>query len=97
MHNVTCFWSIARVFFWEGWYFEFFTENIKCGNLKKNRVIYHNEEKRVTIWLVFKVIFSNKIIQNYPQKGVRVIYPNSVVTENGQFPYVNARTLMREI
>ena len=20
-------------------------ENIKCGNLKKNRVIYHNEEK----------------------------------------------------
>ena len=26
-----------------------FSENIKCGNLKKNRAIYHNEEKRVTI------------------------------------------------
>ena len=25
------------------------SENIKCGNLMKNRVIYHNEEKTVTI------------------------------------------------
>ena len=25
------------------------SENIKCGNLKKKRVIYHNEEKRVPI------------------------------------------------
>ena len=25
------------------------SENIKCGNLIKNKVIYHNEEKRVTI------------------------------------------------
>ena len=25
------------------------SENIKCGNLKKNRVIYHNEEKRLMI------------------------------------------------
>ena len=25
------------------------SKNIKCGNLMKNRVIYHNEEKRVTI------------------------------------------------
>ena len=36
---------------------------------------------------VFMVILSNKIMQNhpknYPQKGVRVIYPNVVVTENG--------------
>ena len=33
------------------------------------------------------VILSNKIMQNYsinyPQKEVRVIYPDSVVTENG--------------
>ena len=33
------------------------------------------------------VILSNKIMQNYakiyPQKGVRVIYPEYVVTENG--------------
>ena len=33
----------------------------------KNRVIYHNEERRVTIWLVFMVILSNKIMQNYPK------------------------------
>ena len=25
------------------------SENIKCGNLNKKRVIYHNEEKRVPI------------------------------------------------
>ena len=25
------------------------SENRKCGNLKKNRLIYHNEEKGVTI------------------------------------------------
>ena len=33
------------------------------------------------------VIFSDKIVQNYQnnylQKGVRVIYPDTVVTENG--------------
>ena len=33
------------------------------------------------------VIVSNKIMQNYqnnyPQKGVRVVYPDYVVTENG--------------
>ena len=40
------------------------SENIKCGNLKGNGVISHNEEKRVTIWLVFMVILSNKIMQN---------------------------------
>ena len=35
----------------------------------------------------FMVILSNKIMQNYPknypQKGVRVIYPDAVVTDNG--------------
>ena len=25
------------------------SKNIQCGNLMKNRVIYHNKEKRVTI------------------------------------------------
>ena len=35
--------------FWESEYFVHFSEGIKCGNLKKNRVIYHNEDKRVTI------------------------------------------------
>ena len=53
----------------------------------KNAVIYHNEEKRVTIWLFLMVILSNKIMQNYqknyPQKGVKVIYPDGVVIENG--------------
>ena len=50
-------------------------------------VIYHNEKKRVTIGLFLMVILSNKIMQNYPknypQLGVRVIYPDSVVTKNG--------------
>ena len=54
---------------------------------KKSRVIYHYEEKRVTFWLIFMVILSNKIMQNYrkiyPQKGVMVITPDAVVTENG--------------
>ena len=54
---------------------------------KKSRVIYHYEEKRVTIWLMFMVIVSNKTMQNYwknyPQKGVMVIAPDAVVTENG--------------
>ena len=54
---------------------------------KKSRVIYHYEEKSVTIWLIFMVIFSNKIMQNYqnnyPQKGVMVITPDAVVKENG--------------
>ena len=52
-----------------------------------NQVIYHYEEKRVTIWLVFMVILSNNIMQNsqnnYPQKGLMVITPDAVVTENG--------------
>ena len=46
---------------------------------KKIRVIYHYEGKRLTIWLIFMVIFSNKIMQNYwkitPQKG------------NGNYPW----------
>ena len=54
---------------------------------KKSRVIYQYEGKRVTIWLIFIVMFSNKIMQNYrnnyPQKGVIVITPDAVVTENG--------------
>ena len=41
------------------------------------------------------IILSNKIMQNYPQnypqKGVKVIYPDSVVTENGQFPSMAMR------
>ena len=53
----------------------------------KNRVIYHNEEKRVTTWLIFMVILSNEIMQNYrnnyPQKGVMVITPDAVVITNG--------------
>ena len=35
--------------FWEREYLVQFSENIRCGNLKKNRVIDHNEEKRVSI------------------------------------------------
>ena len=54
---------------------------------KKSRVIYHYEEKRVTIWLIFMVILSNEIMQNYqnnyPQKWVMVITLDAVVTENG--------------
>ena len=54
---------------------------------KKSRVIYHYEEKRATIWLIFMVILSNKIMQNYqnnyPQTEVMVITPDAVVTENG--------------
>ena len=50
---------------------------------KKSRVIYQYEEKRVTIRLIFMVIVSNKIMQNfrknYPQKGVMVITPDAVV------------------
>ena len=37
------------VIFWQRECFVHFSENIKCGNLKKYRVIYHNEGKRVTI------------------------------------------------
>ena len=33
------------------------SENINCGNLNKNRVIYHNEEKRVTILLFLWYFF----------------------------------------
>ena len=54
---------------------------------KKSRVIYHYEGKMVTIWLIFMVILFNKIMHNYqnnyPQKGVMVIAPDAVVTENG--------------
>ena len=39
------------------------------------------------IWLFFMEILSDKTMQNhpkkYPKKGVKVIYPDSVVTENG--------------
>ena len=35
--------------FWEREYFVHLSEDIKCGHLKQNRGIYHNEEKRVTI------------------------------------------------
>ena len=39
---------------------------------------------------VVMVILYNKIMQYYPkfypQKGVRIIYIDSVVTENGEFP-----------
>ena len=63
------------------------SENIKCGNLMKNRVIYQNEEKKGNNLSVFMVILSNKSMQNYPKnhppKGVRVIYPDSVVMKNG--------------
>ena len=67
--------------------FVHFSENIKYGNLKKNMVIYHKEGKKVTIGLFFMVILSNEIMQNchknYPQKDIRVIYPDYVLTENG--------------
>ena len=47
----------------------------------------HYEEKRVTIWLIFMVILSITIMQNYqnfyPQKGVMVIISDAVVEENG--------------
>ena len=56
---------------------------------KKNRVIYHYEGKKVMIRLIFMVILSNKIMQNYrtfyPQTGVMVNYPDIVVTENRYF------------
>ena len=49
-------------------------------------IIYHEEEISVTIGMFLMVILYNKIIQsyhkNFPQKGVRVIYPKYVVTEN---------------
>ena len=38
------------------------------------------------MWLFLMVILSEnhaKVPKNYPQKGVREIYPDSVVTENG--------------
>ena len=74
-------------FLWEREYFVHFSENIKCGNLNKNRLIYHIKEKRVTILLVFMVILSSKIMQNYPKitpkKWVRVISPHAMVTGNG--------------
>ena len=42
------------------------------------------------------VILYDKIMQNYhkiyPQKGVRVIYPKSVVTKKGWFPYMHETT-----
>ena len=42
------------------------------------------------------LILSNNIMQNYPkhypQKGVRVIYPDYVVMENGQLPSIPAST-----
>ena len=54
---------------------------------KKSRVIYHYEEERVRIWLIFMVKFSNKIMQNYqknyPEKGEMVITPGAVVITNG--------------
>ena len=54
---------------------------------KKSRVIYHYEEKRVTIWLIFIVILCHKIMQNYrnfyPQKGLMVITSDAVLKENG--------------
>ena len=64
--------------------FEHFSGNVKYGNEKK--VIYHKDEKRVTIGL-FYGNSPNKIMQNYhknyPQKEVRVIYPNSMITKSG--------------
>ena len=60
---------------------------MKYDNLLPKTINYHKKEKRVTISLYLMVIFSNKIVQkyhkNYPPKGVRVIYPDSVVRENG--------------
>ena len=43
--------------------------------------------KKGNYWTVLMVFLSNKIKQkypkNYPPKGFRVIYPDSVVTKNG--------------
>ena len=47
---------------------------------KKSRVIYHDQEKRVTIWLIFMVIFTNKIMQNYQNN-----YPKK--RGNGNYPW----------
>ena len=41
--------KLFEYFFGERNNFVQFSENIYCGNLKKNRAIYYNEEKRVTI------------------------------------------------
>ena len=73
-----CFWGKEIIYT--------FSENIKCGHLKKNWVIYHSEGKRLTIGPFLMVTLSTEIMQiypkHYPQKGVRVIYPDSAVTEN---------------
>ena len=62
------------------------SENINVVIYEKNRVIYHYEGKGATIWLIFKVVLSNKIMQIYrkfyPKKGLMVITPDAVVTEN---------------
>ena len=60
-------------YFWGKINIEYTSENINCCNFKKNWVIDHNEGKRVTIWLVFMVMLSNKIMQNHqklpPKRG----------------------------
>ena len=52
----------------------------------REMVIYCKEEK-VNGLTVFYGNFSDKSMQNYhkiySQKGIRVIYPDSMVTENG--------------
>ena len=54
---------------------------------KKSRVIYHYDQKKGNDLTDFYGNFSNKIMQNYqnnyPQKGVMVITPDALVTENG--------------
>ena len=53
---------------------------------KKNRVIYHYEEKRVTILQFFMLILSNKVMQKYRKITLKNIfllsYDDAVVTEN---------------
>ena len=53
--------------------------------------------KKVTLLTSFMSILSNKTMQNYPknypQKGVRVICPDSVVMNNGQFPFMLSQSL----
>ena len=63
------------------------SEDIKCGNLKEklgNLPLWGKKGNNLTD---FMVILSNKIMQkyqrNHPPKGVMVITPDDVVTENG--------------
>ena len=62
------------------------SENIKCGNLKKIGyfTIMRENGNNLTVFNGSFVQENHaKLPNNFPQKGVRVIYPNYVVMGNG--------------